>query len=115
GFAKLRAQLGRPSCRTGPGVPLAGWKGTRMGRISRTTTAAGLALTMLLGAATFSHAHTYHALRLSNILLAPSVKGAYFGAYLPPKQWTQQGQMDAITSVESSLGRKLDIVNIYYP
>jgi len=47
--------------------------------------------------------------------LKPSTRGAYFGAYVPPKEWTEAGQKKAIRGFEDAIGRRLDIVNIYYP
>lgn len=47
-------------------------------------------------------------------LLSPGRRGAYFGAYLPPRKWTVQTQKNAVLKVEDHLGRRLDISNHYY-
>jgi glycosyl hydrolase family 26 len=46
--------------------------------------------------------------------LLPGRPGAYFGAYLPPSEWTMTAQKQAVQRVESYLGRRLDISNHYY-
>lgn len=46
--------------------------------------------------------------------LRPERRGTYFGAYLRPGEWTVDGQKHAVTSVESDLGRTIDISNHYY-
>jgi hypothetical protein len=46
--------------------------------------------------------------------LKPSTRGAYFGSYVPPKEWTEAGQKKAIRRFEDAIGRRLDIVNMYY-
>jgi hypothetical protein len=47
-------------------------------------------------------------------VLSPGRRGAYFGAYLPPKEWTVESQKNAVVKVEHDLGRRLDISNHYY-
>lgn len=47
--------------------------------------------------------------------LAPKVPahGAYFGAWVKPQIYTQQGQTLAVEALEAQLGRRLDIVHTY--
>jgi hypothetical protein len=39
--------------------------------------------------------------------------GAYFGAWVQPLSYTQQGRSDAVVTFESALNRRLDIVHTY--
>jgi Glycosyl hydrolase family 26 len=44
---------------------------------------------------------------------APPEKGAYVGAWIKPDELTHIGRLEAVGSLESSLGRRLDILNTY--
>jgi hypothetical protein len=45
--------------------------------------------------------------------VAPPPAGAYLGAWVRPVTLTQSGRMEAITTWEAALGRRLDIINTY--
>jgi len=45
--------------------------------------------------------------------VAPPAAGAYLGAWVRPETLTQSGRLDAVTTWEASLGRRLDVVNTY--
>jgi hypothetical protein len=40
-------------------------------------------------------------------------KGAYFGAWVGPTDFTQQGRIQAVKALQQQIGRRLDIVHIY--
>ncbi|GIF06484.1 glycoside hydrolase family 26 protein [Actinoplanes siamensis] len=44
---------------------------------------------------------------------APPAKGAYVGAWIKPEELTHVGRLEAVGSLETSLGRRLDILNTY--
>jgi hypothetical protein len=41
------------------------------------------------------------------------LKGAYLGAWIKPDEFTHDGRVEAVGSLEQKLGRRLDIVNTY--
>ncbi|BCJ44417.1 hypothetical protein GCM10010168_12310 [Actinoplanes ianthinogenes] len=43
----------------------------------------------------------------------PPARGAYVGAWIKPEELTHVGRLAAVDSLESSLGRRLDILNTY--
>jgi hypothetical protein len=45
--------------------------------------------------------------------VAAPAQGAYFGAWIKPEQLTQPGRLQAVDHLETSLGRRLDILNTY--
>ncbi len=44
---------------------------------------------------------------------APPAEGAYVGAWIKPEELTHVGRLEAVGALESSLGRRLDILNTY--
>jgi hypothetical protein len=45
--------------------------------------------------------------------VAPPETGAYVGAWVKPGQFTQPGRVEAVGTLESALGRRLDLINTY--
>jgi hypothetical protein len=50
----------------------------------------------------------------ANTALVPA-SGAYLGAYVQPAGYTQQAQVQAVSSFERQIGRPLAIVHVYHP
>ena len=44
---------------------------------------------------------------------AMPARGAYFGAWVKPPAYTQQGYLSAVTGLQRQIGRRLDIVHVY--
>lgn len=44
----------------------------------------------------------------------PAVDGAYLGAYVQPSGWSKAAVKEAITRLESDLGRRLDVSHLFY-
>ena len=48
----------------------------------------------------------------AQVIPAPA-RGAYFGAWVKPAQYTQQDYLAAVDRLQQQIGRRLDIVHIY--
>jgi hypothetical protein len=90
-----------------------GWKGVAALAVVIVAAVVVLLVIVLPGGGSSPHpAPRPQAAGPSTAPLMPA-RGAYFGAWVGPTDYTQQGRIQAVNALQQQIGRRLDIVHIY--